>query len=149
MATGIEARIADILIGSVASKVTFSPAIPVAYPGRDFAPSEKYLEVTHLTNRPAQVALGSSGENRHIGIFQINVVVQINDAGVIPSSEIASAVASAYKRGTELTETGSPLPTPALVVRVYEPPHVGSAFPREGSLITPVSIRWQCDAPNS
>lgn len=147
---GIEARIADLLLSSVSSRLSFSPSIPVSYPGVGFDPEGKsvYLEATHLVNRPETASAGTQGYNRHIGIFQI-AVVTAKGAGIISASEIASTIAQKYSRGTVITDPPSPAISPPLHVRIYEAPHVGSTFPNEqGWMVTPVSIRWYCDAPN-
>lgn len=140
MATYAETSIAEALLARLAT-LTLSPAMPVAYPNVTFTPpAAGYLRATHVPNTANQVTLGTSGKNRHLGIFQVDVFLPIN-GGISTPMEKAGAVAAHFKRGTTLTRDG-------ISIRIVRPPEIRPALQSAPYLQVPVIIRYQADAAN-
>jgi hypothetical protein len=139
-ASTVEGKIEDALFAHLDA---FTPAIPTSYPNRDFTPpaSGKYLRATHQPNRSFQATLGDAGTNRLQGILQVDVFDREN-AGSLPSREMAGALIAHFKRGTRLDAGGG------LVVRVNAPPYAVAPIQNNGWLQTPVTITYFADAPN-
>lgn len=142
MATYPETKILEGFAARLAA-MTFTPALPVSYPNRSFTPpaSGKYLRARHLPNNTTQISLGSTGFNRHQGLFQIDVMWPL-DSGEVAPKEIAGQIIAHFKRGTEFTREG-------LLIRIPEPPSVAPALVDGVSFMIPVTIRYQADAANS
>lgn len=140
MATYVETSIVEALMARLAT-LTLSPALPVAWPNVDYTPpAAGYLRVTHAPNTATQVTLGTEGKNRHIGIFQVDVMLPII-IGISTPMEKAGAVAAHFKRGTVLTKDG-------ISVRITRPPEIRPALQSLPYIQVPVIIRYQADADN-
>ncbi len=142
MATYPETKILEGFAARLAA-LTFTPALPVSYPNISFSPpaSGKYLRARHLPNTTQQISLGSTGFNRHQGLFQIDVMWPLGVGETAPK-EIAGKIIDHFKRGTEFTRE-------SLLIRIPEPPSVAPALVDGVSYMVPVSIRYQADAANS
>jgi hypothetical protein len=140
MATYVETSIVEALMARLLT-LTLSPALPVAWPNLDYTPpAAGYLRATHVPNSTNQVTLGSTGKNRHVGIFQVDVFLPIM-TGISTPMERAGAVAAHFKRGTTLTKDG-------INVRITRPPEVRPALQSLPYIQVPVIIRYQADADN-
>ena len=140
MATGIEASIVEGLLARLAT-LTLSPAMSVAYPNVEFTPPEDgYLRAQHFPNTTNQITLGDTGENRHIGLFQVDVFWP-KGAGEIAPKERAALVAAHFKRGTTITQDG-------LAIRIIQPPTVSGIINGDRFVQVPVTIPYQVDASN-
>lgn len=140
MATYVETSIVEALMARLLT-LTLSPALPVAWPNVEYTPpAAGYLRATHAPNATNQVTLGTSGKNRHIGIFQVDVLLPIT-TGISTPMEKAGAVAAHFKRGTTLTKDG-------INVRIVRPPEIRPALQSLPYIQVPVIIRYQADADN-
>lgn len=124
--------------------LTFSPALPVAWPDTYFTPPTdgKFLEVIYLTNPTQTISMDNEGVQHETGIFQVNIFWPAGK-GKVEALAIAEQIKTQFKKGTTL----------ASGARMDRPPWVGgsiSAFltrreylPLDGKYsITPVSIPW-------
>lgn len=140
MATGIEAMILEGLIKHLANRSQYS-SLPEAWPNRPFTPvSTGYLRCNHLPNTTRQVELGDNGRNRHIGLFQVDVVWPQGTGSLVPM-EVASAIIDRFARGTSFTQD-------TVTVRIIQPPSVAPALQEDPYIVFPVTIPYQADAAN-
>jgi hypothetical protein len=152
MAMSVEAKIAEALF----AHLTALPDSPrVAWPNQSFNPppaaeaddprlapiARMYLRVDHLPNRTTQAALGDEGQNRHVGLLQVGVMVRSN-TGAMQATEMAGQVIAHFRRGVRLYHEG-------VVVRVNQPPYAAGALQLpNGWSMTPVTIPYLADAEN-
>lgn len=141
-ASGTEARIAEALLSKLAD-LTLSPAIPVAYPNKNFSPTagQTYLRASFITLPTEQPGLAHSSAKRYGGMLQVSVFAPINKGGLIDAAEIASQVVTHFARGTRMdSTTGSPA-TVVLTVEVGPmPPTVNSPMKEDAWWHQPISI---------
>lgn len=133
MATGVETRIAEALFARLASLV-LSPAVPVAWPGRDFRASGAYLRPSFLPAATAAFSVRPDGTNEHRGLLQVDVFWP-EDKGLTEPMERASEVIAHFKRGTTMYREG-------VKVRVVRPPYPSPALQEPGWLQVTVSIPY-------
>jgi hypothetical protein len=120
--------------------VSFAGTMAIAWPNLSFDPKGKeYLRPTLLPAETEQVTLGSGGEDRHTGIYQVDVFWPAEKFGILARRK-ASDLASFFKY-QRLTRSG-------LLVRVHRPPSTNPARQETGWYQIPVSIPYQCDASN-
>lgn len=135
MAATPEGEIPNLLMARLAA-LTLSPALPVAWEGRDYTPpAGTYLSARYLPNTNQEPFVGNTDPARHLGIFQVTVNV-LPDGGIIAPSDIAGAIVDHFAKGTKLSANG-------VTVHVYEKPSVGSALQDPERIRVPVSIRYQ------
>lgn len=117
-------------------------ALPVAWANVPFTPTANkgYFRPSLLTARTVQASLGSGGDNRHSGIYQVSVFWPENKAG-IPARSMAGVIAEHFKLGTRLTRGG-------IIVRINAPPWGDAAQQEAGWYHVPVSIPYQVDVSN-
>ena len=113
---GIETRIFEALAGWLAA-LTFSPAVPIAWPNKSYAPSGTYLRPWLLPAPTEAMTLSAAGPIDYRGTFQVSVFATV-DAGPTAPLETASAIARHFKRGTKLSRDG-------IDVWMDDPPWVG------------------------
>lgn len=109
--------------------------ISVAWDNEDFAPTTgtPYCIPALLPARTVQADLGSSGRNRHTGIYQVTLVYPKGESRVGVHTK-ATALMAAFKRGTQLTSGG--------VTVVLEPPFMGPAFHEGDWYRVPISVPY-------
>ncbi len=140
MANGVEASIFTALHEHLSS-LTLSPAMPIAWPNVDYTPGDDgYLRVDHLPNTTAQATLGTTGKNRHRGIFQIAVHWPKGQGRTKPT-DAADSIIAWFKRGTSLTENG-------VIVRVDAPPSLGPSMVDGEFFMMPISVPYTAEANN-
>jgi len=141
LAAHIETKIAEGFAARLAALV-FTPALPIAWPNVAFTPpaSGKYLRANHLPNTTSQISLGTSGQNRHIGLYQIDVLWPLNSGDTAPK-EIAGAIAAHFKRGTEFTRE-------TVLIRIPSPPSIAPALVGSASYQIPVTVSYLADVAN-
>lgn len=121
----IKARIAAL---------TFSPAIPVAWPNKNFAPSgDRFLQVA-IVPAPMQ-RLGVSAKHRRAGSVVITVASKENN-GSGESDGLADAVAAHFPADLKLAAG-------AKAVRITETPSIRDGFLDGGYWRTPVVIPFE------
>jgi hypothetical protein len=136
-ATTIQGKIAEALLARVMSLSVASPTWPVEYPdGTTFTPPAdgKYLRVDFLPNKPSAPGLSNTSRIKRQGILQITIVVPPN-RGIIPTSDIAQAIADHFPRGLSLANDG-------VTVSIKEPSWPSGAFVAGDKQQMPVSIPW-------
>lgn len=136
MSLGTEAAIFDALMAKMAA-FSHSPAVDVAYPGISFTPSdgEAYLEVTHLPNNTAALAVASDGVQQHQGLLQVSVMWPSDGRGHMPALELADAVASHFAKGTDLYSNG-------VKVRIPTRPSIASPLQEPDRVRLPITIEY-------
>lgn len=141
MTSHVESKIFEGFTVRLAA-LTFSPVLPIAWPNVSFTPpaAGKYLRARHLPNTPEQISLGSTGFNRHVGLFQVDVVWP-EGVGETAPKEIAGAIVAQFKRGTEFTRE-------SIIIRIPAPPAIAPSIQDGKSYVIPVTIRYQADATN-
>jgi hypothetical protein len=124
-------QIATALLARVATLVTGSPTLPVAYPDRPFTPPAdgKYLDVAVFFNRPAWEGVASGKVDQ--GLLQITVVWPRN-TGIIKPMEVVSTVMAHFTKGATLTGT----------VKVAAEPYSASPIFEGSETRIPVTIPW-------
>jgi hypothetical protein len=107
----------------------------VAWENVEFNPttSTMYLRPTVLPAASVQAGLGSTGQELHQGIFQIDVFAKIDESKSIALAE-ADAIADYFARGTTLTYNG-------VNVRLGTASN-GSGIRDSGWFIVPVFINY-------
>jgi hypothetical protein len=79
----------------------------VAWPNRTFAPpTSMWYRVTWMPGIPQAAAVGSTAQNRHVGVYQVDVFAPGNK-GAKAANDAAKIIIAAYKRGTTLTSAGA------------------------------------------
>lgn len=138
MATAVEAKINDALLARLAA-LTFSPAIPIAYPNVAFTPPAnngrhfRAFIFRNPTNRPAFRTRVISGQ------MQVSVFTPISQ-GPNVADELAGAIVAHFDPSLPwLTSEG-------VTVRIEpgSPPYAGSAMrdPDAAYWMVPVTIQW-------
>lgn len=138
-ATTTEGKIAEALFGRVAS-LSFSPAIPVAYPEKPFTPPKKatWIEATLFDLPAVALALADDGTNSLTGLLQVTVCAD-QGKGDAYSRDIAGQIVAHFARGTRMTAGG-------ILVRVSGPPSMASRYADPPWSRLPVTIRFQAFA---
>lgn len=141
-----EASILAALNARLAS-LSFSPAIPVAFPNVAFAPptpsqTAKYLRVTHLPADTFAQGISFDDANKYTGIYQIDLFTG-NNFGEPNAVAIAEQIIAQFKRGTKLAKNN-------FTIEILDPP---SRLPYvqddSGSWwMLPVRIVYTCYARN-
>lgn len=117
--------------------LVLSPVTPIQWPNLDFTPPEdrRYLRVQYLPNESERYLIDSDGPHRHVGIFQVTVVLQLQD-GILRARDVASAVASHFSADTRMSYGG-------VVVRSMKRPSVAVSMNDGADLLTPVSVEYE------
>ncbi len=113
----------------------------VAWENKDFNPaSARWYRVAFLPGEPRAAAIGTDAQNRHVGIFQIDIMSPTG-AGDVPAQTEAERIAACYKRGTVLTSSG----VSVIIDKAYRMPGDSSdpAWYR-----IPVRVQWRADVDN-
>jgi len=118
----IAAEIGAALKARVASLV-FSPAIPVAWPGRDYTPTGIRFLAVQIEGLPNQ-RLTIGGTSRITGFVSVNVAIPAGK-GTGEADSIADAVAAHFP--VDLRET-----LPSATLRITETPSVRGGY-RDGA----------------
>lgn len=134
-ATASEAQILDMLLARAVLMATQGPTLPVASPEVSFTvpTNGKYLECTHLPNRPAWEGLSGGAVDQ--GIFQVTVHWP-RGVGEIAPLNIAGKVRDHFARGTNLYSTG-------LRLNVYAKPWYSQPVPGTTDIQIPCSIPYR------
>lgn len=120
-----------------------SPAIDVAWPNSGYTPTTgtEYLRPTLLPGRSRAATAGSSGQQFHQGIFQVDIFWPANEGSGGALSE-ADAIIDHFKRGTNLSASG-------FTVRIDDDVYVLPANVEPDWYQVPVNIGFYAIAPNS
>lgn len=113
----------------------------IAWPNVKYEPlgGESYLQVSFAVAEPRQFELGDSGRNLQRGIYTVSVVSPPGH-GIGDALRIADGVRSHFKRGIDLSAGAFAV----TLIKAWAAP----SFPRDGWLVTPVTITWQALTPN-
>ena len=133
-ATGKAAQVPDALLAKVASLVTGSPTLPIAWPNVAFNPPAdgKYLEVAYFSNRPAWEGVGAGVLDQ--GLLQITVHWP-RGSGIIAPSQVVETIKAHFAKGTLLTSGST-------VVRLNRAPWAAAPLVSDQDLAIPVTIPW-------
>lgn len=126
-----------------AKLATFATAqsLSVAWQNIEFDPvaGSPWVRPSMLPGEPYQAALGESGENRCVGVYQVSVFYPAGN-GSGTARAMVDTLITAFKRGTRLTYGGYTVeikkayPNPPLQEMQWY--HI------------PVTIQWKCFATN-
>ncbi|WP_288639216.1 DUF4128 domain-containing protein [uncultured Comamonas sp.] len=126
----------NLIDAALESHLLTLPGAPsIAWEDVAFTPTvgQAYLQVNQLRNTPIDHA-ESLDVREDRGILQVTVVHPAG-GGKVAALELAHKVAQHFALGTRLEFAGG-------AVTVYHSPDIGTAYPDEGWLRIPVSIRW-------
>jgi hypothetical protein len=134
-ATTLEARILNAFLARAAFMATEGPTLPVAFPDVAFTPPSppKYLEISHLPNRPFWEGLTDGVIAQ--GIFQITVHWPLGQGQISPV-DMAGQVMAFFPKGTKLFDTG-------LRISVYGEPWYSQPLTNPQDITVPVSIPYR------
>ncbi len=116
--------------------IDFDPAMRIAYPRINFIPNnnETYLEIRHFPNTNINPTWGRDKTMQ--GIWQVSVVVNGDQYGDIPPTEIASIIAEHFHKNKRIACDGS-------FIKIYQHPTVLTPVDEPSKTIYPVSIPYQ------
>ena len=108
MAIGTEAVILAALLDHLGT-LTFSPAMPIAYPGVLFPLAgqqkpDNYLQVSFLPNRTDTLSVGQ-GSQMHQGLLQVSVYWKAG-VGYVKPLDVADRIIRHFAKGTRLVSNG-------------------------------------------
>lgn len=138
MATAIEAKITNALMARMAA-LTFSPAIPVAWPNVAFTPpsNNRWLRVNEIPASTTPFAL-SGGTSEHVGLMQIDVFRPLNE-GHLAAKETAGAVRAHFLPPLKLYSEG-------VTVKITRA-EIGPVMRDGPHIMLPVTIRYRAFGP--
>ncbi len=123
------------------STLVLSPTMPVAWENTRYERSKDgFLEPQQFPIPTEQVTLGTNGQNRHIGIFQVTINWPLGKGAETPK-HMAGDIIRHFKRGTVITKDGE-------TIKIITPPGIDTGFPEDDFYRLPVSIRYRVDANN-
>ena len=118
------------------------PGLPsVAWENVAFTPTtgQPYLKPALLPGEPVQCEIGTNGNNRHSGIYQISIYYPAGQ-GVLGLNTLRDGLIDHFKRGTVLAYSGITVTVqkafPGPVLQETDWQHV------------PITIQFRCDAAN-
>lgn len=115
--------------------LTFSPAIPVGWPNRDFVPTGDHMTVAIV---PAESQrLGVTAMHRYSGSLVVTVCTQNTRNGSGESDGKADAVAAHFAADLRLPLSGGK------TLRITQAPSVREGFIDKGYWRTPVTIPFE------
>lgn len=117
------------------SHLNDNAGIDVAWHNVKFTPNTgtPYIRPDLLPAQTVQADLGTSGRNRHRGIYQLTLVYPAGEGrGDVETK--ATALMTAFKRGTRLVRSG--------VTVTLEPPYQGPPFQEAGWYRVPINIPY-------
>ncbi len=103
---------------------------------KEFTASDIWFEETYMPNDSVQTTLGSAGEVRKFGMYQINIRVPLNQ-GRIGALSYAQEIGLKFKPGTKLTRNGY-----EILIEKCEP---AQGFQDDNWYLVPVTVYWSCD----
>jgi len=136
---GLEAGIADALLYHL-SLFSYSPAIPVAYPGIKYTPTPDatYIEAHFFTTPTDRLFMTTNAPHEHGGLLQLSLRTKLG-LGDIASRIIAAAVLSHFAEDV-------PIDRNSVRVRVLGRGTAAAGRQDGAWWHTPITIRWRCFA---
>lgn len=121
----------------------FDVEVKISWPNQDFSAINgiEYLRPTVIPADTVQATLGEVGENRHSGLYQVDVFWPANQSSISPKQR-GSQIANHFKAGTQLSREG-------LLIRILSPPTVGAGIQEPNWYRVPVTIPYTCDIQRS
>jgi len=117
--------------------LTFSPAIPIAWPNRDYTPDgSRFLTAAFVRAPHERLTIGGGG--RESGSLVVTVAT-LGDVGTGEGEGIADAVAAHFPADLRLSITGGG-------VRITAKPSIRDAYQDAGYWRTPVVIPFEAIA---
>ena len=101
-----------------------------------FTAEQTWFEEVYIPNDSDQITLGTAGEIRKFGLYQINIHVPINQ-GRIGALTYVQEIGQQFKTGTTITRNGY-----EILIEKCEP---NQGFISDNWYLVPVSIYWSCD----
>ena len=117
------------------------PVASVAWENKNFTPTvgTRWYRATFLPGISVAAAIGDGAQNRHVGVFQVDVIDQKDTGDMLAQTE-AERIITCYKRGTVLTYSG-------VSVRV-ERSYRLAANQEDEWFVIPVIIEYRADVAN-
>ena len=140
MAGSNEIQTALITRLTAASPGAAVPSASLSVPNYAFTPgSTRWYRATFLPGESVAAAVGVDAQNRHVGIFQVDIFDPKGQGDGLSRQE-AERIVSCFKRGTILHCTGGSF----IIEKAYR-----AAGTEEGDWYqTPVIIQWRGDVAN-
>lgn len=120
---------------------TLSGLPAVAWENVPFTPvaGHPYLKPTLLPAEPFQAELGTSGQNIHMGIYQISIFCPTG-TGIASLNTLRDALCDHFKRGTSLVYSG----IETRITKAFP----GQMLQETDYIHQPITIQWRAYAPN-
>ena len=103
---------------------------------KEFTVDKTWFEEIYMPNDSTHTTLGSAGELRKFGLYQINIRVPLNQ-GRIGALTYAQEIGQKFKAGTKLTRNGY-----VIFIEKCEP---AQGFVDDNWYLVPVTVYWSCD----
>lgn len=133
MATHIEAKIIEALVGHYDTLSLTEITGGTAYPGASFKPTRApFVRLQVFKNDPIQNQISFGRDPIRQGLFQASVF-WTEGKGIVKPTEVAGKIADHFARGTKITGTG-------FVVRIDEDSTIGSDIQEKDWVQVPVTI---------
>ena len=141
MAIGTDAVILAALLDHLGA-LTFSPALPVAYPGVTFPAAgqqkpENYVQVSFLPNQTETLSVGQ-GRQMHQGILQVSVYWKAG-VGYVKPLDVVDRIIQHFAKGTRIISG-------AVKVKIDNKPWVSGPLQEGDRVQFPVTIPYRCFA---
>ena len=98
-----------------------------------------YLAPNLITGQPVQAELGTTGRNRHVGIYQISIFVPAG-TGVLTINTLRDGIIDHFKRGTVLVYGSTSL--------TIQKAYAGPMIQETDWVHLPITVQYQLLAPN-
>lgn len=118
-----------------------SLGLNTAWENKDFTPPEGdlWIRETYLPAEKRAAAIGTSSQNRHRGIYQVDVF-RPSGEGSGEAEETVTAIENLFKRGTVISYSG-------ITVKIESASRTSGREDKPWYMI-PVFIRWRADIDN-
>jgi hypothetical protein len=123
-------------------KLQLLNALPlVAWENISFTPDPEapYLKPALLPGEPSQAEIGTNGQNRHPGVYQISVFAP-SGTGCATLNALRDALCDHFKRGTQLTYGD--------ITVTVQKAYPGPTMQEPGWQQVPITILFRADAAN-
>lgn len=105
---------------------------------KDLIEGQIYVSEDYMPNDTNQITLGSSGEFRDFGLYQLTIYVPVGTSTITADTYIEE-LSNLYKPGTYITKSG---------VSVFiEKSTPAQGFQQDNWYMIPLTISWTCDLP--
>lgn len=140
----VDADIVDAMFLWLENHQTVSPPLRISGPLVKFSPRDKeqYLRGDFLPNETGTLHVGA-GSTNHIGIFQISVVLNNSNQGIVEPMQLAGAYIEQFKKGTIIwTPQGRK-------IKIPRQPWAAALVTDSVRPMIPISVPYQVSEPTN